>query len=127
MIGRLLWRGLALVFVGLALIGIALPGMPTTVFLLLAAWAAGRGWPRLNRWLLQHPRLGPPIHHWREHRAVPRRAKCLAALSMTLSMLLICLSALPLWCKWLLPLLIAAVLCWLLTRQEGPEPRSGLR
>lgn len=44
-LARLLWRALALLSVLLGLIGIVLPGLPTVPFLLLAAWAGGKGWP----------------------------------------------------------------------------------
>jgi uncharacterized membrane protein YbaN (DUF454 family) len=118
MLSQLIWRCSALCFVVLAVIGIILPGMPTTVFLLLATWAAGHGWPALNRWILQHPRLGPPIHNWQRNRTVPRRAKYLASTSMAVSILLIFLSGLPLWAKWVLPSVIVFVLIWLLSRPE---------
>jgi hypothetical protein len=118
MLSQLIWRCLALCFVVLAIIGIALPGMPTTVFLLLATWSAGHGWPALKQWLLTHPRLGPPIHTWQRHRAVPRRAKYLAGASMAVSILLISFSTFPLWAKCVLVFLIVAVLIWLITRPE---------
>ncbi|KAF0809994.1 hypothetical protein A167_01295 [Alcanivorax sp. S71-1-4] len=123
MVRRWCWRLLALLFVGLGLIGVIVPGMPTTVFMLLGAWAASHGWPALHDWLLAHPRFGPPIHHWREQGAVPRRAKWLATVTMTLSMPLICVSAAPLWVKWSVPSLMCAVLLWLWSR---PEYRGNL-
>ncbi|MGB1922749.1 MAG: YbaN family protein, partial [Alcanivorax sp.] len=63
----LCWRSLAMLFVLLGMIGVVVPGMPTVVFLLLAAWAGSHGWPQLERWLLQHPRHGGHIRQWREH------------------------------------------------------------
>lgn len=120
MIRLLLWRLLALLALATALVGMVLPGLPTVEFLLLAAWAAGKGWPALERWLLAHPRFGPPIHQWREHRAVPRHAKWLATGTMTVSALLIGFSSLPPWAKLLLPLSMAAVLIWLWRRPEPP-------
>lgn len=124
MLIRLCWRILALLFVGLGLIGVVVPGMPTTVFMLLGAWAAARGWPALHDWLLAHPRFGPPIRDWREHGVVPRRAKWLALLMMSASVLLLALSAAPLWVKWGVPPVMAVVLVWLWSRPEAP---AGLR
>ena len=69
---------LAYVFAALAFVGVVLPGLPTTPFVLLAAWAASRGSKRMHDWLVGHPRLGPPLADWREQRAVSRRAKVLA-------------------------------------------------
>ncbi|PRB83905.1 YbaN family protein [Pseudomonas sp. MYb185] len=120
----LCWRFLALVFVALGLIGVVLPGMPTTVFMLLAAWASGKGWPALNAWLLAHPRFGPPIDNWYRYRAIPRRAKWLAAISMLISMPLICISANVLWVQWLVPSVMCVVLLWLCTRPELVVTRS---
>ncbi|MHB0776308.1 YbaN family protein [Halomonas sp. WWR20] len=75
---RALYRGLAYSSIGLGIAGIVLPLLPTTPFLLIAAWAAPRGSARLDHWLHTHPRLGPVLHAWYEQRAIPRRAKWLA-------------------------------------------------
>jgi uncharacterized membrane protein YbaN (DUF454 family) len=110
---RLLWRTLALLSLLLGFIGIALPGLPTVPFLLLAAWAAGKGWPALETWLLAHPRFGPGIRSWREHGAVPRRAKWLASVMMAASAVALALSSLPLAAKIAIPALMATVAIWL--------------
>ncbi|SEA25092.1 YbaN family protein [Alkalimonas amylolytica] len=117
----LLWRLLALCALLLGLIGIPLPGLPTVPFLLLSAWSAGKGWPALELWLLQHPRYGPPILAWRQHGAVSRRAKWLASLMMTGSVLLMWFSAAPMLLKIILPPFLAGVATWLWLR---PEPVS---
>jgi uncharacterized membrane protein YbaN (DUF454 family) len=118
LVALLLWRALALVCLVLGIIGIVLPGLPTVPFLLVAAWAGGRGWPRLEAWLLAHPRHGPPIRRWRDHRAVPRRAKWFASATMVASTVLISLSGAPLALKLGLPLLMSAVAWWLWRRPE---------
>lgn len=82
---RLLWNSLGWVCVAIGAIGIVLPGLPTTPFLLLAAWAFGKGDARLARWLEAHPKFGPLLRDWREHRVIPRHAKVAAVLFMTLS------------------------------------------
>jgi uncharacterized membrane protein YbaN (DUF454 family) len=116
---QLLWRALAVLGVLLALIGLVLPVMPTVPFLLVAAWAAGKGWPRLETWLLNHAHFGPHIRAWRERGAVPRRAKWLATIMMSGSAIMMSLTPLPLFIKIGVPAVMAAVAIWLWRR---PEP-----
>ena len=92
---RLAWRTLAYGCIGLGAAGAVLPLLPTTPFLLLAAWAAPKGSPRLARWLCHHPRLGPILKAWQKQRAIPRRAKRMAAILLALSWLVLWLSGMP--------------------------------
>ena len=63
------------VSLALGVAGIFLPLLPTTPFLLLAAWLFVRSSPRLYAWLMNHPRLGESIRNFRENRAIPMRVK----------------------------------------------------
>ena len=90
---RLAWQALALTCVALGLLGVVLPGLPTVPFLIAAAWAGGRGWPALERWLLRHPRFGPPIARWRDHGAAAAGQG--AATVMLISAIVLVLSSLP--------------------------------
>ena len=63
------------VSLALGVAGIFLPLLPTTPFLLLAAWLFVRSSPRLYAWLMNHPRLGEYIRNFRENRAIPMRVK----------------------------------------------------
>lgn len=113
-----LWRVLAIVSVALALLGTVLPVLPTVPFLLVAAWAGSRGWPRLETWLLEHPKHGPAIRRWRDHGAVPRRAKWVASAMMLASTAILAFSAVPLWTKIAVPAFMATVAAWLWMRPE---------
>lgn len=75
---RGLWVGAGALALSTGIIGIFLPLLPTTPFVLLAAYCFARGSERIERWLLTHPRFGPMIRRWRDHRAIPLRAKQLA-------------------------------------------------
>ncbi len=79
---RGLWLTAGMLFLGLGLLGVLLPILPTTPFLLLAAWCFARSSPRLHGWLLGHRLFGPPIRNWEENGAISRPAKRLAAGSM---------------------------------------------
>jgi uncharacterized protein len=115
---RLLWRTLAIVSLVLALVGVALPVLPTVPFLLLAAWAASKGWPALEAWMLNHGHFGPHIRSWRERGAVPRRAKWLATLMMACSALMLQFMPLPLAVRIAVPAVMTAVAVWLWGRPE---------
>lgn len=67
-----------LFFVALGGIGVVVPGLPTTVFILLAAGCFAKSCPALHNWLLENRLFGPMIYHWEENRAIPRRARKLA-------------------------------------------------
>ncbi len=69
---------LGLFALSLGILGVFLPLLPTTVFLLIALWAFSRSSPRFHRWLYDHPRLGPPLRAWHQHRVISRAAKCTA-------------------------------------------------
>ena len=79
------WRMIAGSSVFLATIGVFLPLMPTTPFLLMAAWAAGKGDPALYERLHCHSVWGPPLRAWREQRAIAVWAKVAAILSLSVS------------------------------------------
>lgn len=119
MLALILWRLLAGGALLLGFVGIFLPGLPTVPFLLLAAWAASRGWPALEAWLLAHPRWGASIRAWRERGAMPRRAKWLASLMMACSALLMHLAGAPGRVTLALVLVMGGVAAWLWRRPES--------
>lgn len=115
----LLWRALALISLALGMVGVVLPGLPTVPFLLVAAWAGGKGWPALEQWLLQHPRYGPGLRQWRERGCVPRRAKWASSIMMALSAVLMAFMGVPRTALAVACVTMAAVALWLWRR---PEP-----
>lgn len=121
---RWVWWLLAYISLGIGIVGIFVPGLPTTVFVLVAAYAASRGSQRLHGYLLQHPLFGSMIGDWQRHGAVSRRAKWAATLAMAACAALILLTMH--WAgahrSWMVMLPIACmcvVLAWLWLR---PEP-----
>lgn len=79
---RVVCAGLGVTFLLLGAVGLFLPLLPTTPFVLLAAACFARASRRLDAWLHNHALLGPVIAAWREHRAMPANAKHLAYLML---------------------------------------------
>lgn len=79
---RIIWAVFGLISVGLGLIGVFLPLLPTVPFMLLAAFCFARSSERLHHWLITHKTLGPPILEWQERGAINPRAKRYATLSI---------------------------------------------
>lgn len=71
--------------VALATLGVVLPLLPTTPFLLLAAWCFARSSPRFHHWLLYRSWFGSYLRHWQQHRALPPGAKWKAVLVIILT------------------------------------------
>jgi uncharacterized protein len=77
-VARAGWLVGGLVAVVLGGVGIVVPGLPTTVFFIIAAWCFSHSSPRLERWVLNLPRVGPMVRDYRAGLGMPRRAKTIA-------------------------------------------------
>ena len=78
------YKPLGFLFLGLASLGVVLPLLPTTPFLLLSAWFFARSSERWHQWLLNSELFGPMINNWEQERCITLRTKWLAILSMAL-------------------------------------------
>lgn len=119
---RALWLGVGALSLLTGIVGVFLPVLPTTPFVLVAAFCFTRSSPRVERWLLEHRRFGPMVRDWRERRAVPLRAKQLAVATMIIG------SAWAWWTlpspyRWLPALVCVATGTWLLRLPTAP-PRQ---
>ncbi|MEZ5862607.1 MAG: YbaN family protein [Geminicoccaceae bacterium] len=118
---RALWLLSGLVCVAVAVVGIFLPLVPTTPLLLLAAFCFARSSERLLRWLHEHPRFGPALVDWAEHRAIARRAKVMAALAMAAAVGLALGLGAPAWLVLVQVAVLLPVAAFIATRPEGPR------
>ena len=116
---RVLLMVLAWACLVMGFIGFAVPGIPGAVFILISAWAAMHGSPRLHDWLLAHRVFGPVIRDWRASGAVSRKTKWLASGSMVICAATLFLVPLGTLLRTIGIVCMAAVTVWLWRR---PEP-----
>ena len=118
---RALWLLAGGVSLATGIVGIFLPLLPTTPFVLLAAFCFSRGSSRCERWLLEHRHFGPMIRDWRTDRSVPLRAKQLATLTMVIGSIWAAITLPPLlaWAPAAMCALVATWLWRLPTRRPG--------
>ena len=109
---RVAFLGAGLLCVGLAYLGVLLPGLPATPWVMLASYCFARSSPRLERWLKRSPVFGKLLRDWHEHRGIRRPVKAVAVvLVVTAVTLSVTLTALPVWAKCVIAGLAAVGLC----------------
>ncbi len=104
--------GLLLVLIGL--VGIIVPGLPTTIFLILAAACFAKSSPSLHQRLLEHPGFGPIIENWNNDKSIPRRAKQLAIAMIAVSYGVTWYTLSNLWLKLSIGLILVMVVIYLI-------------
>lgn len=125
-ISRPFFLTLGLLSLGLGIIGVFLPVLPTTPFVLLAAFAFSRSSKRLHAWLMSHRYYGPLVSNWQRHGVIRPRVKWTAILLIfALAGSSILFLDAPAWAKALLALVCACVVCFILTRPGAIPEESG--
>ena len=114
------WFILGWIALALGALGAVLPVLPTTPFVLLAAFCFARSSPRLHSWLAHHRTFGPMVEAWARHGAIPRRAKRLAAAMMAGAFALSVALRLPVWVLAVQALCLAGAAAYVLTRPDPP-------
>lgn len=118
---RILTLAAAWLFVAVGIVGVFLPLLPTTPFMILAAALFARSSPRFERWLIEHPRYGQPLIDWRREGAISKRAKIASVSLMAVSYAIVWLVGPPqIWLKLVIGVILVSCAAFVLTR---PLPR----
>ncbi len=108
-------------FFSLGIVGVALPVMPTTPFMLLALWAFSRSSQRFHDWLYNHTFFGPPLQQWQQHRVIPFGLKLVAISFMLMSMIyLLFFSPLPNWVTIVTGVVMSATAVFIFSKPSCP-------
>jgi len=118
---RLLWAIGGVVFVAIGTIGVILPLLPTTPFLLLAAYCFARSSPKLHDWLLNHRSFGPLISNWDRYGSIDRRSKCIAMIVILMTLGISVAIGVPWWALVSQIVVLAIVSTFILTRPETTD------
>ena len=92
---RVFWLAVGILALALGCLGVVLPLLPTTPFVLVAAFAFANSSNRLHQWLLDHNIFGPLIANWQRYGAISRSAKVLSLLSMGAVLVISLVMAVP--------------------------------
>ncbi|MBT0570720.1 YbaN family protein [Curvibacter sp. CHRR-16] len=120
---RIAWMILAWVSLAIGLVAILIPGLPTTEFVLLSAYAASKSSPRFHAWLCQHRVFGPMIRNWHSGKLIARTTKLSASLMMSACFVLMAVWVPHRWLVVLAGLCMTAGAVWMWRR---PEPTSAV-
>ena len=108
-------------FFGMGAVGVVVPGLPTTPFMLLALWSFSKSSQRFHDWLYSHKLFGPPLRQWRVHRVIPRKVKFIAILTMLLSLVYLAgFTQVPAWLKWFAAIVMLYGAWFILSKPSQP-------
>lgn len=118
---RFFWLVAGLLFVAIAMVGVVLPLLPTTPFLLVATYCFARSSERLNRWLLNHPTFGPLIDNWNRYGSIDRKSKRISIIVIVLTPIITVLIGVPMWALAAQIAVLACSATFILTRPNPPS------
>ena len=116
---KLILFTVGVISLALGFIGAFLPLLPTTPFVLLAAWCFVKSSPKAHQWIYRQPLIGTALKNWEENRAISRRAKIAAISLIALSAITIGFKVEVMWLKITVLLILTTVSIFIITRNEN--------
>jgi uncharacterized membrane protein YbaN (DUF454 family) len=120
---RFIWLLVGVVAVAIGAVGVILPLIPTTPFLLVAAFAFARSSERMNGWLREHQVFGPLINNWHRDGSIDEKAKRMAIIVIVATPVVTWLLDVPAWIVACQIVVLSAVAVFILTRPSPAENR----
>lgn len=117
---------LGFLFLGLAGIGVVVPGMPVTIFCILALWAFKKSSPKMEAWLLNHKVVGPTLRDWEETKSIKARTKWIAVSTLWATLIVSAFFVKSTKGYIILGLVGVLVSAYILTRKTKLEQRSSI-
>jgi uncharacterized membrane protein YbaN (DUF454 family) len=118
---KFLWLLVGLTAVAIGAVGVVLPLLPTTPFLLIAAFAFARSSTRLDRWLREHRSFGPLIENWHRDGSIDRKVKRTAMMVIFMTPAVTWLIGAPFWIIACQIVVLSAAAVYILTRPSPPQ------
>ena len=108
-------------FFSMGLVGVFLPVLLTTPFMLLALWSFSKSSEKFHHWLYHHPVFGPPLRLWEEHSVIPLYAKIIVITFMLISIsVMVIYSPLEHWLQVMIAVLMLAAAIYVLGKPSRP-------
>ena len=120
---RFIWLLTGLAALAIGAVGLVLPLLPTTPFLLVAAFAFARSSERMNKWLREHQVFGPLINNWHRDGSIDRKTKQTAIIVIVATPLVMWLLDVPTWIVACQIVVLSAAAIFILTRPSPAENR----
>ena len=121
---RLLYLSLGWLFFGIGAVGVVVPVLPTTPFMLLALWGFAKGSKRFHDWLYHHQFFGPPLQQWHQYRVIPKPAKIMSISMMSASLIYITFFTQPPMYITLLIALVMLYAAWFILTKPSVIPAT---
>jgi uncharacterized membrane protein YbaN (DUF454 family) len=122
---RIGWLVVGFVALALGALGIALPLLPTTPFVLVAAFAFAQSSEKLHQWLVNHDVFGTLIDNWQRYGAISRRAKVISVLSMAAVLAISLAMGAPAGVIIVQLVVLGGAALFILSRPAPPPPAPG--
>jgi len=125
-IKKAFWFTLGIILIGVAYLGVILPGLPWSTPILGATFCFAKSSPRFHAWIMNHPRFGPFVTNWGTYRVYPTKAKYLMVFVMSTSLVVFFLTVANIKATIYMAIMFGLIIIWA-TRYPGSKEEAQRR